>query len=78
MTEVDLEVQGLRREVEDLRKEVVKLSKENRKLKADKDSVETLHLLDQSEIVWLRRMIESLVEDLEEKAKVGEAWLSST
>lgn len=81
MTEVDIELQELRREVkkllqenEDLRNELVVLSKESRKLHADKESLESLHYLDQSEIVWLRRTIESMVEN----GKETNRWPSST
>lgn len=58
MTELDLEIQ-------DLRREVAKLSAENRKLHADNESLESIHTLDQSEIVWLRRTIEAMVEERE-------------
>jgi len=55
MTEVELELQSLRREVE-------RLKRENAKLKADNGSLESLHHLDQSEILWLRRLCESYAE----------------
>ena len=58
MTELDLEIQ-------DLRREVAKLNAENRKLKADRDSLESLHQMDMSEIVWLRRLVQSMVEERE-------------
>lgn len=64
MTELDLEIQ-------DLRREVAKLNDENRKLKADKDSLESLHQMDMSEIVWLRRMVQSMVEEREEARAYG-------
>ena len=55
MTEVEIELQRLRQEVAQLRTEVAKL-------KADNGSLESLHYLDQSEIVWLRRLCESYAE----------------
>jgi hypothetical protein len=55
MTEVELELQSLRREVE-------RLTRENIKLKADNDSLESLHQLDTSEIFWLRRLCETYME----------------
>ena len=58
MTELDLEIQ-------DLRREVAKLNAENRKLKADRDSLDALHQMDMSEIVWLRRLVQSMVEEKE-------------
>ena len=60
MTELDLEIQ-------DLRREVAKLNAENRKLKADRDSLDALHQMDMSEIVWLRRLVQSMVEEREGK-----------
>ena len=58
MTEKDKEVQELRRKVE-------QLSLENARLKADNSSLETMHQLDQSELIWYRRMMESMVEKCE-------------
>jgi len=58
MTEVELELQALRREVD-------RLNIENAKLKANNGSLESLHMLDQSEILWLRRMVEAAVEGRE-------------
>ena len=55
MTEIEKELQELRRENANLRIE-------NMKLKVNNDSLETLHMLDQSELARLRRWIEALVE----------------
>lgn len=56
MTEMDLEIQDLRRENEKLHGQIKQLSKE-------KVSLEAKHAEDLSEIVRLRRMVEAEVRD---------------
>ena len=58
MTEVDMELQKLRRDY-------ARLQQENARLKANNDSLESLHQLDIAEIKWLRRLAEALSEKVE-------------
>lgn len=58
MTEVDMELQQLRRDY-------ARLEQENARLKANNESLESLHQLDIAEIKWLRRLAEALSEKVE-------------
>ena len=58
MTEVDMELQKLRRDY-------ARLQQENARLKANNESLESLHQLDIAEIKWLRRLAEALSEKVE-------------
>ena len=58
MTEVD-------RELQELWRKFARLEQENARLKANNDSLESLHQLDIAEIKWLRRLAEALSEKVE-------------
>lgn len=58
MTELDMELQQLRRDY-------ARLQHENIRLKANNESLESLHQLDIAEIKWLRRLAEALSEKVE-------------
>ena len=61
MTEIDLEVQELRRENDRLKAELKKAVKEKNRIKKKLDEVTHLRYLDQAEVIRLRRQVDYLI-----------------